>query len=156
MGKPLVYSQGVYLQLVSSFFALRSRPHAEPLQIDCIRHHLYHGHGVDAVQKSQWRWRGLDLRTCWNCSLAMERLGLLLGLCSVVLCECVALQTFGERFSATRILVGSHCRLHGREHVVHARGSSFRSWLRFCTRLQPLGALAPMDCFDWSGVFRGG
>ena len=58
---------------------------------------------------------------------AMERLGLRLGLCSVVLSEFVASQTFGERFGATRILVGSHCRLHGREHVVHARGSCFRS-----------------------------
>ena len=62
-----------------------------------------------------------------DCSLAMERLGLRLGLCTVVLSEYLASQTFGERFGATRILVGSHCRLHGREHVVHARGSSFRS-----------------------------
>ena len=53
------------------------------------------------------------IKTCWNCSLAMERLGLRLGLCSVVLFEFVSSQTFGERFGATRILVGSHCRLHG-------------------------------------------
>ena len=53
------------------------------------------------------------IKTCWNCSLAMERLGLRLGLCSVVLFEFVSSQTFGERFGATRILVRSHCRLHG-------------------------------------------
>ena len=62
-------------------------------------------------------------------------------------------QAFTERFGATRILVGGHCRLHGREHVVHTGSSVFCSQLCFCTHVQPLGALASMDCVGWSSIF---